>query len=833
MIGAGPARVALAVFAAQLRDRPLRLLVAVGAIALGVALAAAVYLVNESALAEFGRATRQLVGSADLVVRGGREGFDEALYARLAALPQVAIASPVLEREVSLAGGGTLPVLGVDPLLAGTLQPALYGDLVGNFVPLLAPTAIALSARAAESLSVAAGGTLQVQVGAERRTLEVVAVLPESAYGRRLGLMDIGAAQWTLGALGRLSRLDLRLRPGVDAARFGAGLALPAGVAAVTPEIAEARGASLSRAYRVNLDMLALVALLTGAFLVYATQALAVRRRRPQFALLRALGATRAELRLALIAEGALVGTAGGALGALLGVAVARLVLGAIGGDLGAGFFDGEQAAVAAGPAVLGAFVALGALVSVAGAWGPARAAAAVAPARALRAGDDEALAPARRRLPLAVGAALAGVALALGPPVRGLPLFGYASIALLLFAAVRLVPAFAGGVLARLGARRPVPALALAQLNGAVAQSAVSLAAIVVSFSLMVAMAIMVHSFRDSFERWLGEVLPADLYFRAAAGSDTAYLTPAAAARLAALEGVARLELRRLTQVSLAPEQPLVALIARPLAGSSAALPLVARAAAPNPGLPEVYASEAVRDLYGYRPGQVVALPIAGAPRRFFVAGIWRDYARSAGALAIERGVYEALAGEVRYTEGSLWLAPRADAATVSSRVRALLGADDALQLVEAGALKRRALAAFDRAFLITYALEAVAVAIGLLGVGLAFAMQSLARRAEFGMLRHLGLRRRDVLAMLSGEGAVLGALGALYGLAVGVALSLVLVYVVNRQSFHWSLDYRVPAGQLALTAAALVAAAALTAGLAGRVATSESAVRAVREDW
>ncbi len=833
MTSTGAVRVALTVFAAQLRDRPLRLAVAVGAIALGVALAAGVYLVNESALIEFGRATRQLTGAADLVIRGGRAGFDEALFARLAARPEVEVASPVVELDVSLAAGGTLTVLGVDPLVAGALQPALYGELVGRFVPLLAPQAIALSARAAESLGVSAGDRLAVQLGARQRTLAVIAVLPESAYGRRLGVMDVGSAQWTLGALGRLQRIDLRLRAGVDVARFRASLQLPAGVDALTPQVSEARGANLTRAYRVNLDMLALVALLTGAFLVFATQALAVMRRRQQLALLRALGATRAELRLAVLIEGAAVGALGGLLGAALGVAIAQFTLAALGGDLGAGFFDGERIAVAADLSTLAAFVALGIAVSVAGAWNPARDAARIAPAQALKAGDAEAAPSVRRRLPLAVGAALGGIALALGPPLRGLPLFGYASIALLLFAAVRLVPLFAAAVLARLVARRPVPALALAQLNGTVAQSAVSLAAIVVSFSLMVAMAIMVHSFRDSFDRWLGEVLPADLHFRVTPPSDTAFVSPAQALALEQLDGVARVELWRVTQLSLAPEQPPVALIARPLAASSVPLPLIARATAPNPGLPLVFASEAMRDLYAYRPGQVVELPIAGRPQRFFVAGIWRDYARSGGALAIERSVFEALVHEARYTEGSVWLAPRADGATLRERIRALLAGGETLQVIAAGELKGRALAAFDRAFAITYALEAIAVAIGLLGVGLAFAMQALARRAEFGMLRHLGLRRREVLAMLAGEGAILGALGALYGLLVGVVLSLVLVFVVNRQSFHWSLDYVLPAGPLALVAVALIAAAALTAGLTGRVVTSGSAVRAVREDW
>ncbi|MBS0396722.1 MAG: FtsX-like permease family protein, partial [Proteobacteria bacterium] len=303
------------------------------------------------------------------------------------------------------------------------------------------------------------------------------------------------------------------------------------------------------------------------------------------------------------------------------------------------------------------------------------------------------------------------------------------------------------------------------------------------------------------------------------------------AAAALERLPGVARLERRRTTALALAPDAPPVTLMARPLA--TAPLPIVARARALMPGVPPVYASEAMRDLYGYEVGQVVELPVAGARHRFQVAAIWRDYAHSSGAITMDLATFEALAGERRYSEGSLWLAPGADAAAVAGAVRAALGAGRSITVLESTALKRRSLAAFDRAFAITYALEAFAVAIGLLGVALAFASQALARRAEFGMLRHVGLLRRQVLAMLAGEGALLGALGALYGLGAGLALSLVLVYVVNRQSFHWSLGFVVPGGQLAFAALLLTASAALTALVSGRIATAEAATRAVREDW
>jgi putative ABC transport system permease protein len=824
-----------AVLAAQLRDRPLRLAVTIGAIALGIALTAGVYFVNASALAEFARATRYLSGAADLVIDGGRAGLDEALYPAFARRPGVALASPALELELALERGGTLTVLGVDPLLAGRMQPGVYGELAGHFLALLEPDAIALSAAAAAALGLAEGAVLEARVGPELRRLRVVAVLADAGSGRRFGAMDIGTAQWALGRLGRLTRIELRLEPGTDPARFAAALALPPGVVAATPALAEARAATLTRAYRVNLNMLALVALLSGAFLVFATQAQSTLRRRASFGLLRALGARRGEIAGAVLLEGALVGAAGGILGTVLGALIAALVLERLGGDLGAGLLGGATLHLAATPLAALGFVALGVAVSVAGSWLPARRLAAQPTAQALKGGDPVVAPAAARGARLALALVAAGGLAALAPPVAGLPLGGYAAIALLVFGAVLLVPAFATRALPRLSWRRgAIGRLALARLEGTVAQSSISLAAIVVSFSLMVAMAIMVHSFRDSFERWLGQVLPADLYLRVAFGSDTSFLGPAESAAAAALPGVARVEFRRQRPLLLDAARPPLALIARPLdADYLARLPLVARARGLPAGVPVAYVSEAVRDLYAATPGARLELPIGGARHAVVVAGVWRDYARSSGTVVIDLATYRSWSGDATVNEGSVWLAPGHAAAAVEVELRARLAMGASLEFIEAPALKERSLAAFDRAFAITYALEAIAVAIGLAGVAFAFASQALARRAEFGVLRHVGCSRRELAQLLAGEGALLGTLGALYGLLVGSVLSLVLVYVVNRQSFHWSLDFVVPAGQLTLAAAALVLAAAVTARLAARTLLTGAAVRAVREDW
>ncbi len=182
---------------------------------------------------------------------------------------------------------------------------------------------------------------------------------------------------------------------------------------------------------------------------------------------------------------------------------------------------------------------------------------------------------------------------------------------------------------------------------------------------------------------------------------------------------------------------------------------------------------------------------------------------------------------------EASIWLESGAAAASAEKLLRSRLNNGDALEITTTAALHERSLRIFDRAFAITYALEIIAVIIGLAGVSFAASSTALARRAEFGMLRHIGMLRSQVVGMLADEGILTSIFGVVYGLALGVALSLVLVYVINRQSFNWSIDLSVPARQLALLSLSLIGAAAVTAVVSGRAALSGDAVRAVREDW
>lgn len=826
---------------AELRAHPGRTAIGILAIAIGVAMGYAVYLINHAALAEFSQAVRTLTGEADLQIRGARSGFDEQLYPRLARLPEVAGISPVVEAELTLPGHHeTLKLLGVDVFRAMTVTPELVGrpaDAQPAQLAHLDPAAVFLSPAALAWLKLAPGDSLEVLSRSGTTTLQVAGTL--SIAGSRLAVMDIGAAQWRFGQAGRLQQIDLRLRPGTDIAAFQQRIAtlLPPGVSSRTPRKSLQLASNLSRAYRVNLNVLALMALFTGAFLVFSGQALSIVARRTQLALLRALGMTRRQLRRLVLAECLMVGLAGSLLGIVAGAILAALALHFGGGDLGGGYFSGLQPRLQPSAPAAVVFVALGTLAAALGGLAPAREAARARPALALKAGDQNAAGAIPhipwRALVLMIG----GLALTLAGPVAGLPIPAYLAIGLLLISAVMSMPLLAHRLFdAAPRSRHVIVHLALTHLAAAPARVVIGLAGVLVSFSLMVSMAIMVHSFRTSFDQWLDIVLPAQIYARVTDAGAGGHFSDQDRQRMTDAPGVARVEFTQTDQLTLDPDLPPVALIIRPMdpRHPQDRLALVGAQIPPSASeAPPVWVSEAMVDLYGMRVGQAIRLPLAGQWRTFVVAGVWRDYARQYGAIVINARDAERLTGNPGMTEAALWLLPHASATQVLHDLRRGLGDADSVEFRTSGDIRRTSLRIFDRSFALTYGLEAVAILIGLAGVGVSFGAQAMARRREFGMLRHIGLTRAQIGRMLMLEGGLLGLLGVAAGLILGSLIAWILVAIVNPQSFHWTMSLHMPWGQLATAGLALIAAACVTALASAKRAMSASAVRAVREDW
>ncbi len=833
----------------EITHHPWRTAVAVLAVMLGVALAYAVHLINASALAEFGSATQAVSGRPDLSLRARRAALPDTLLERLANHPQVLVASPVLELSsyVPLPSGQRLAVrvMGVDGLSVGRINPALVGrpGTDAQRLDLFAPDAVFLNPAARQRLGPTPGTALPVQRGLGLLTLRVAGTV--SAPGAPLLVMDVAAAQEAFGRVGELTGIDLRLRPGTNAAALQRELALGDSVWWQTPDAADQRLDSLSRAYRVNLTVLALVALFTGAFLVYSVLSLGVAKRQQQFALLGVLGLSAPQRQRLVLMESVLLGAVGSALGLVLGTALAALALRVLGGDLGGGYFGSQAPALRWTPGALLAYGLLGVAAAGLGGWWPAQAVRRLAPAVALK-GLAASAPPARRGL--LRGAVLLGLALllALLPPVAGVPLAAYAAVGLLLLVGMAVLPGLTRVLLRGLApwaAQRALPLLALERARRVPDVAAVATGGVVASLALSVALTVMVASFRDSVTQWLDVVLPAPLYLRTAQSSgagDTVFFEADTLQALRRLPGVADVQGLRVMPLQLDAARPPVVLIARPLPNAARDLPLLAPPLPAPSGQVAVYVSEAMAALYGTQVGQAAPLlaQALGQPAdALWVAGVWRDYARQHGSVVMAHADWLRLSGDTRINDVAIYLQAGAQANEVSAAVRATLhhaaGGADLIEIASSESIRQTSLRIFDRSFAVTYWLQAVAITIGLFGVAASFSAQVLARRREFGLLAHLGLTRPQVLRLVASEGLVWTVLGTLAGLALGLGVSLILVFVVNPQSFHWTMDLALPWPRLIALCAAVVVSGTLTAWLAARAAASADVVRAVREDW
>jgi putative ABC transport system permease protein len=840
----------------ELKHHPWRNAAAVVAVMLGVALAFSVHLINASALSEFSQAVRSVNGQPDLELRAAQGTFDEAVYARIARHPDVKVASPVLALSTYAQSASgerlALRVLGVDALRLFQVAPELMPlpATGADRFAMFSPGVIFLNTAARERLP---GDTFELQSGV--RLLPVTVAGRVAASGGPLAVMDIGAAQDLFERGGELSRIDLKLRPGVDHRAFIRSLqsapGWPAELLLSEPGDAAQRIDQLSRAYRVNLTVLALVALFTGAFLVFSVLSLSVAKRAQQFALLGVLGLTATERLRLVLYESLALGLVGSAAGIVLGSALAALALRVLGGDLGGGYFSGVAPTLHwSGTAAL-VYGGLGVAAALVGGWWPARSAQKLPPAQSLKGLGAALGGPGSHWLSLALLAA-SGM-LALLPPVYGIALGAYFSVGFLLVGGITALPGLIGLLYGRLSpwvAHRALPLLAVERARRVRESAGVAVSGVVASLSLAVALTVMVASFRQSVTSWLDVVLPADLYVRtaaSAAASDSAYFSPDFVQRVAAVSGVQRVSSLRVTQLLLNPAEPAVALIARDLQDPARALPLVGKALAVPTGAIGIYVSEPMVDLYQAKLGTyfMPLLPALGAAtpsnntpeKSFFVAGVWRDYARQFGAIAIDQSDFVRLTGDQRVNDLALWLTAGASDAAVQQAIRDVpeqgSGAGSLIEFASASQIRTTSLRIFDRSFAVTYWLQAVAIAIGLFGVAANFSAQVLARRKEFGLLAHLGLTRRQILTVVAGEGAAWTVIGSVAGLALGLAVSVVLVHVVNPQSFHWTMDMQVPWLRLLGLCAAVVVAGTLTAWLAGRAAASADAVLAVKEDW
>jgi len=832
-----------ALFVRSLRRNPVRFAVTVVGVAAGIAAMVATVAASRAAVSSMSDGVLELAGSAAVEVTGPG-GVDAGLLAVLAPLFDSAVVTPVVDRPVLLPSANeAVRVLGLDLVLDAGGQSQL-GDLQlaaenADLESLLDGAAVLLPATLARRLGVRAGDPITLSPRSRPRGVTVAAVFTPRTVATAwdsVVVTDVAVAQEWFGLGDRLDRIELRPRGGVDPdALLRQAAALVGDQATVAAPAARAqRGSRMVRALEFNLTALSGISLLVGAVLVATTLATSVVQRRQTIALLRSLGASHAQLTAAVLIEAGFIGVCGGTVGVLAGYLGANAASDSVRATVAALLQGVPPGTVVVAPALAAAGVALAVAVSLAAALLPLREALATPPLQGLRHWRLPVPDAAATRRTLATGAVIAAAAggLTLVPPVDDLPLAALAASLTLLSALLVVAAPVVGGLvsLARSRLLRPLgPALRLAAavLSEGRDRSGWAAGALGITVALAVAVTIMVHSFRQTVVDWSDQALRSDVWVRAAAsgsGFGVGAMDPEVARVALELFGPEVVDPFYTTEAALDGRPVTLGagefrVVARrggiPFRGHGDSRAVFARAAAEDGAV----ISEPLATRFGLDEGDVVRVQTAAGVVARRIVGVFYDYSRTAGMVVIDGSAYRRLFPGDGPREVALFLPDGADPAAARDRLLAALGGRYLVDAFLNRELRREVVAVFDRTFAITVALRIVAAVVAVVAVVTVLFALVAERRRDLAVVRALGGSPGQLVASVLLQAALLGLAGIVAGTGVGGLVGLVLVKIVNLQSFAWTLRFLPPWGDLAATLAWL-GAACLAAGIAPALA-------------
>jgi putative ABC transport system permease protein len=820
-------------------------------VALGIAVVIAIQLTNASSVRGFETALETVAGKTAIEIIGSGTGVDETRLPQLAWLREFGVISPVIEGTAALVTDdpGSLSrrqmeairVLGVDILRDQPFRDYQLLELAGTdrevttqkFLEILTDErSIVITEKLSRRRNLQIGGEMRLMIGDRVLPFVVRGYLKDEGPARVLDgnfiLMDIAAAQLAFDRLGRVDRVDVLLPDGadLDASLDTIASRLPPGLTAQRPSRRGEQVETMLAAFHANLTALSWIALVVGLFLVYNTITISVVARRQEIGTLRALGLTRRKVLWLFLGEAAALA----AIGIVMGLGLARLLADAAVTLTASTVSTLYIAAAAATPDLtighVWMAIAIGLPLSLIAAAVPALEASRVPPTAAMRGHDTlemrTHLGPRAMVMPLVVIAIAYGLALL--PPIGRRPVFAYAASLALVIGAALLVPAimFGLGRLSRAMLRRRLGVeglLAHANLTSAIPRLSISVAALAVSLSMMVAIAVMIGSFRDTVVYWVGQTLRADLFIgpgvRPTIGSEQT-VSPEVIATLGRHPEV--LALDRFRNLDLVYDGNLAVLGA----GSFDVVlqhgsllfksPANARDQLRNAiGQDAVLISEPFAMRYDKREGDMLELTTPDGPRAFRVAAVYYDYASDRGVVVMDHGTLRKYWGDLDPSGVAAYLREGADPERVRAEMLAMLDEGHRAFIYSNRTLRAEILNVFDSTFAITYALELIAIVVAMLGVAGTLLTLVLERRRELSLLRLTGADRRQVRRMVIIEAALIGGVSQGIGLVVGFALSLVLIYVINVQSFGWTIQFHLPAAFLIQSSIAVVIATSI----------------------
>jgi len=827
--------------------RTLFVLSALG-VSLGVAAVVAIQVINLNALGAFEGSVRAVGGESDLTVRGRAPDFDESLFAEVLAQPGVAAAWPLYRLTAVLDTGEPGPEVFVDVVGFDLFSPARIpwsGDRGGLADPLTVAGWTAVSPELARRFGWGIGSGFRVSSGSRRIELRVGALVDfrrvTPLAGTRLLVMDISQAQSLFGERGRIHQIEIRLADSAETARVRDELAerLGPGLRVETPQQRRQQAAGLLGAFRLNLTALSLISLFVGVFLVYVTTRASLLRRRHEFGLLRSLGATRTQTLSLMLAEVAMLGALGTALGLPLGYLTAALNVDRVSGTL-SNLYLLEEIETLRLPAwiyLLGAAIGIGG--SVAGALLPALDVSRRSPRSLLAAyAVRERLS---RGAPLLFGVGLGVVLLgslgSLGPVFDWRPGGFLAAIGLLIGLPLMTpltVRALTGALPVRgFGVRTGVKALGLD-----LGTTAFAIAAMGVAVSMLVGITLMIGSFRRTVEIWIEDTLHADVYVSTeswARGREAAVMEEPVVRSLGDHPAVRRVDRLRQFFTEVGGVEIPVTGVDMELALETSRFAMLwgerdaALRAARDRGA--VIIGEPLARKQNLRPGDTLEVFGPRGSVTLEVAAVAYDYSNERGGVVMDLGAMERAFGPGPINNVALYLRPGADTARVVDELRAAR-ADLPLRIRSNRELRREIFDIFDQTFAVTRLLQAMSLLIAACGITLTLIVLARERVAELALYRALGATRAQIARVFLGKGIGMALLGMLLGAFGGLALAMVLIFLINRAYFGWTIAMHWPWPELAQQAATILLAALAASAYPALRASGAPATELTREN-
>lgn len=832
-----------------------RITLTILAVSLGVAVVLAMDLAGSAATGSFRSSLETLSGHQDFEITG-IGGVPEEVIGRLSSLPYDWDVTPRMEGFAVLADSHrSLPLVGLDLIGESSHSfrsvPAVPEPRDGSGFSLESinrPDSIWVG----ESLGKHPGDVLQLYVNDRAITCTVRGVFPDQNGNESAIVMDIAAAQSALRRGGFVDRILIKLPAksslSLNDWQHRAQQVLPNGVQLHQAGASTGENRKMLAAFRWNLQLLSYIALIVGAFLIYNTISVSVVRRRAEIGIVRALGASRLQVLLGFLLEAAFIGIAGSLLGVPLGRVIASAAVKLMGITVNSLYVSSRPGDISLDTASILLALLTGLGATLLSAWAPAREAANVTPVQAMARGRREFEIRINRTfaLSLSVLFAVAAAGLSKLPPVSGKPILGYCAALLAVAAGVCAIPAMTALVM-RLSSRilpqllNVEALLASRSLVGSLRRTSVLVAALCTAVAMATAVGIMVGSFRQTVIVWMNSELPADLYLRPAGNPATdqhPVISTEFSHKLTRLPGVRAVQRLRAYEISYEGmpatlggvdlSDPKVEHSSDFLSGRTAADVLLELR-----GANAVLVSEPFSYKHHVRRGDVVSLPLGNSPAPFRVVDVYYDYSSERGFVLMDRQVMLRFLPDPAPSNIAVFVSPSATLSSVRQQIDETAAATGAHILVLANTdLRRQAVQIFDRTFAITYALEAIAVLVAIMGVAGALLALVIDRRRELGLLRYLGASSAQLRKLILTEAGLLGMLASLSGLLLGIFLSLILIFVINKQSFGWTIRFHWPLAVLS-GAILLVWTATILAGYyPAKIAVRLNPVEVIHED-